>query len=111
MVTGMRCWLMADVTCGKENWRRGGSLQAASGQRDFRKNLLLLLEHRETRALVLDHFHASRQGVEGSLGLHFTREEVEGHFLSALELLAAVVEVVGFLGFFGYNGECHDLKW
>jgi mono/diheme cytochrome c family protein len=75
-------------------------------ERRLVRALFLLLEKREAGALVLRDFVAGREGVDGAFtGL--TREVVEGHFLSAAQLLQARVEEIGFAAFFADCAECH----
>ena len=67
---------------------------------------LLLLEHREAGALVLDDLVAIGEFINGTL-LRFTTEVVEVGDAAISALLRLKVEVVGFAGLFADDGECH----
>jgi hypothetical protein len=68
--------------------------------------LLALFEKREAGALVLGDFVAGRKRVDRAFA-GLSREVVEGHFLTAAQLLETRVEEIGFTAFFADCAECH----
>jgi hypothetical protein len=82
----------------------GGQLPTREATRALkdREGLPDFLEKGKAGADVLRHFVPSGKRIQRAF-FCFAGEEVKGHFLTPLELLAAAVEEIGFTGFFALN--------